>query len=420
MPLPLKLLIARRRVLRFAPVALVFFGLNAQGQCPTCPTTDCTTGCTITISSGTNVNVNANLGVGDKLCIQSGVTVTGWNVNFNSPTAQAVNCGTFNLGGNVTLNGQVTNNGTMNFNNLTVNGNGTVCNAAGASLNANNIQNNGDLSNAGSLSTTGNFTNNGGSTLCLTGAGTVDISGNFTVNGDVVASGTSNCITIGGVSRLNGGGTVMGTLDICDGSAGGSTFDIENGTVGAGVSACDAGAACGILPVVFAELALENNAGQWALRWEVAREVNTQYYRVETGPDWASVAQVGAVGATTYRSALPQGSTGDIYRVVAIDFDGNRTYSPSIEVSGGALTASVAVFQNPTTAGQAALVARELQNVPLQVIWRTSTGQVVASDSFTPQTSTAVFVSPENLSAGLYLAEVRTPAAQWTHRVILR
>ncbi|MFW5658839.1 MAG: hypothetical protein ACOCZ8_02540 [Bacteroidota bacterium] len=390
-------------------------------QCVALVTADCTTGCDFTVS-GANMNVNVNFtGPNQKLCILSGASITGsLNINFNGgsgPTAQIVNCGTIDINNLNTNSGTWINNGTLDIaGSFAPGGNTRFMNYGdwliGGDLNP---QNTTEIYNDGYMAVDGNFNMNG----AFQNAGLIDVSNTWQQNdGDVclesgseisanlllmnngTISGSGGCMHFGNGSSVVQGGTLSGTIDLCDN--GGPVSTSGSGTIDPSVTTCTATGCDAVLPILFSSVQLNTTPNRLELQW-LAQTPATgeERYWVQQGAAPSQLNDLDYLPATgqpgeihQYVYTLPKPTATTYYRVVEEDLSGARRFSRVLSYTPADALPRVVVQTAP---GQLTLSCEEA--VPVQVI--TVTGRRV----FDGQLHTRTKLS--GLSSGVYV--LKTP-----------
>lgn len=129
-----------------------------------------------------------------------------------------------------------------------------------------------------------------------------------------------------------------------------------------------------VLPVKFlgASASLLNGTGT-KVGWTVAQEINVDHYNVQRSTDgiiFLNVAQVGAVGSASYSWIDAYIGTGVVYyRILCVDKDNAKTYSPIVNIAANNKTLSVNVFPNPVVNSQLNIQLANMQigNISISV-----------------------------------------------------
>jgi hypothetical protein len=163
-------------------------------------------------------------------------------------------------------------------------------------------------------------------------------------------------------ATLNGASTAVG------GSAG--TTSLQSTNYGAGIGGnglvvttmtqsapAQVPLNCITLPVSFLDLTAVKENSSVLLTWQVAREVNTQYYIVERSTDGFNFT---AIGSTSFKEGPALGNTyqytddkvsatgGSLYyRIRELDTDGQFIYSKIVSVRLNNLSGKLSVYPNP-------------------------------------------------------------------------
>ncbi len=108
-----------------------------------------------------------------------------------------------------------------------------------------------------------------------------------------------------------------------------------------------------VLPVRFTGITLGGNSGNRVLGWQVAGESGIRHYVVErstNGRDFSVLASTPATGRNNYTWTDVLPIPGDVfYRVKAIGFSGDISYSRIVKGSSNPLTAQSAITPNPSS-----------------------------------------------------------------------
>lgn len=279
----------------------------AWGQCYTCLTDDCSTGCTYLITgSVSNPSYTLN-SASDKLCIAPGAVVTGnWNVNVNHPDATVVNCGTIRtssglnwnqghlvnygrieIAHSLTLNGgELTNHRALTVNvDLNINGSSVrFCNHDSVIVH-NNFNAAGEVQNNSVFQIRGHFQQNTG-TFCTEFQSLVhayDFSTQARVEGPAIGNGCA-LFMIGRTSTVNASGGLNGAIDFCDSTPPPSSPYVDNvsGTIGSNVSYC----VCrNVLSLDALSWQAEARDGQVHLTAQARQAVAWRHLRIERSQD---------------------------------------------------------------------------------------------------------------------------------------
>jgi hypothetical protein len=160
------------------------------------------------------------------------------------------------------------------------------------------------------------------------------------------------------------------------------------------------------LPVVFSLLNASCNNGAVNLSWKTSSEVNTVEFGVEKSSDgrnWSNIATVKATGQNgggqTYKVYDNSGS-GSLYRVVANDIDGKKTYSSVIK--GACTDGAFSVYPNPVLDKAAiGITLTSASKIKLSII--DSKGSTVLQEQqVVPAGSNILTMNLANLPKGIY------------------
>lgn len=194
---------------------------------------------------------------------------------------------------------------------------------------------------------------------------TIDL-GTLTASGGAPAGIVNTDIYL--LDFANGGGDGNGNTYIQDGagtyytpSNGNSYFVTTTGSTGTTKGGTNnpqyLGPNNSILPVLFTKLTGTANGCMANLAWQTASESNSAYYDVEAslnGTQFTKVAQVASknsVKGAAYNFAYAMGNGVNFYRLKAVDFDENYTYSGVVTVTGtGACGGGILVTVSPNPA----------------------------------------------------------------------
>ena len=386
---------------------LCFLPYWVIGQCITPLSDDCTTGCTYTIAADV-VNPTFNVNSGEKLCVESGVNVTGnWNVSI-AVGGTVVSCGNIDVGTISINSGTFFNYGSINTDNLNSGSNGILMNYGDwALVNGLNLNFGFEVYNEGLLEVGGDFNMNNDN---FRNAGIVDVDGTWRQNGgdlcldpgsEIIAdelqmnngtiSGSGGCMFFANSSPGNdvNNGSISGSVDICvDGGA--PTVNTPPATLASTVTNCDVSGCDGILPIVFSSVRLERQQSSLVIYWDATAPASGQaYYRIEQGQLPSQMSEVGRVWAggqpgelTRYAFTLGAPLPSGYYRIVEVDADGQSQKSPLLFYSfEDERQEVVKLLANPMPAQQVAwLVAAPDNSTATEVSIFTIDGRTVYSN----------------------------------------
>ncbi len=406
-------------ILRASIAAMLLMPALLHAQCPvvTALTEDCTTGCTYTITADAP-NHNYNVNSGEKLCVASGVSVTGnWNVNI-SPGASVVNCGSIDVGNISVNNGVFYNYGSVTTNNLNSGAGAALMNygdweiANGFNLNAGfeiynegffevggdfNV-NNGGFQNAGDVYINGTWRQNNGD-VCLQ-PGSEIIADDLQMNNGTIG-GSGGCMNFAsGTSIVQGSGSVSGTIDLCD--DGGAVSTSGGGTIASTVTTCASTGCDAVLPIVFSSVELLASEDRFELQWDAQTPATgEERYWVQAGASPSELVDIGfrlPIGQpgeiSRYTYALNRPTELTYYRVVEEDLSGARRFSRVLSYTPPDARPHVLV---KTAQGQLMLSCEEA--LPVQVL--TVTGRRIFDGQLDAR------LQLNGLSAGVYV--LKTP-----------
>lgn len=170
-----------------------------------------------------------------------------------------------------------------------------------------------------------------------------------------------------------------------------------------------------ILPVRGMSLRAHNEGSSVELSWSTVQEINTDRFVVEKSADgvnWSTVTSVKAAGNSNSRkeyAAADQAPFSPMcfYRVVAIDFDGKKTYSNSVVVKPSAMVGQLTAYPNPFAASINVKVdVSEARSASLRIF--SISGRAIRQMPWQLKkgTNTNVIADLQNVSAGLYFVDV--------------
>jgi hypothetical protein len=179
--------------------------------------------------------------------------------------------------------------------------------------------------------------------------------------------------------------------------------------------------ACSSLPVSWQGVSLDLQPKITVVSWQVADQVDNNYFTVERSVDGRSFEELGRAAATeatayTYTDREPLDGT-SFYRVRQTDFDGAFTYSPVVKSHRA--YSDIRLYPNLAKAGEVVTLElpEELQGGNFTAslldgngrqIWqKLMPGEVVQS------------LETNNLPEGVYLVNLRNEQVNWTGRLVI-
>lgn len=177
------------------------------------------------------------------------------------------------------------------------------------------------------------------------------------------------------------------------------------------------------LPVHFSLVNAKCGKSEVQLNWKTASEKNAADFAVEKSSDgrnWKTIATVKAAGQSNSEqsySFIDRNSNGGLYKIIANDIDGRKTYSSVIKADCEDAGES-SVYPNPVA--DIAIVSITLPTttkVSLRVI--DNNGRVVLQQQkIIPGGTTRLSVNLENLPAGIYTLNTSWISGNGTTRFI--
>ena len=151
--------------------------------------------------------------------------------------------------------------------------------------------------------------------------------------------------------------------------------------------------------------------GNVLLQWQTANEVNVSHYSITKSIDGKEFTVIGKVKANN-RSSNEYSFTDKLktealdgktvyYRIVGVDFDGQKQYSQVKSVALKVKSEGISVYPNPTN-GIVHIVGSNIKEVKLI----NYLGQQIATG--TNLSNDAIIINTKNLSKGLYIVQIIT------------
>lgn len=162
------------------------------------------------------------------------------------------------------------------------------------------------------------------------------------------------------------------------------------------------------MPVVFSNFYLENKKEYIACIWDVSLEVNTSHYVIERSTDGKSFEEIGTIKAGlskydfkdyNFQSLVNSGYLALNYRIVAVDYDGRKTYSTIQSIRFNNNT-KILVYPNPATSYINIVAENKIASISLIDV----NGKLLSQKNSINQTQTVLSVA--NISKGLIVAKV--------------
>lgn len=179
------------------------------------------------------------------------------------------------------------------------------------------------------------------------------------------------------------------------------------------------------LPVTLTSFTARAERASVALRWATATEQGTDLFRVERSTDggqiWAALGEVKAANAPqgrTYAFVDEAPQTGaNAYRLLILDFDGSRAYSPVQSLDFRAAQASATLYPNPAQ-DQFAVELPELAAPGSSLLVLNSLGQPIWTQELNGQRT--VRVSTQTWAAGVYYVRIFTGGQTKTQKLVIQ
>ena len=166
-----------------------------------------------------------------------------------------------------------------------------------------------------------------------------------------------------------------------------------------------------LLPIELGDFSVEDNDDDAIISWTTLSESNNDYFALEyslNGTDFDQLATINGAGNSTetlqyqytHENVSSLQTTQVYYRLVQIDFDGDRKASDII-ILNLQQSHDVKIYPVPAKRGQLVTVTgKELQSYTLYNSW----GQVVQARDYSSN-QTAIAIQTGNLSPGVYLLQ---------------
>ncbi|MDH5398904.1 MAG: polymer-forming cytoskeletal protein [Cyclobacteriaceae bacterium] len=330
---------------------------------------------TITTASNPLTVTTLDMGSGNTLNINSGVTFTVDNTGLDAFTTN--NNTTLNVVGDLVINGNLIVN-----NNLTLNVTGT-------------------------LTVNGDVTINNG--------GTLDIAGSVSVTGDLSA-GTNTDISV------NGDITVDGTLDTGNGSTVTGTGTVDAGTCIGEAAVCNDAQ----LPIKLLFFNANTGKQEVDLSWATYEEENFDYFSVERSPDGINFSEITRIKGNGWSQDIINYSFSDIspiygrsyYRLKSVDFDGYTEYFNIERVDYLGAIKLFSVFPNPVSAGRVQVSLSQDPGSQGKLTILNTLGREVYRINLTA--GVFKYEVPDFTQKGLFLFRIDLPGDTYTQRVLVK
>jgi hypothetical protein len=162
-----------------------------------------------------------------------------------------------------------------------------------------------------------------------------------------------------------------------------------------------------------------------SLRWATATEEGTSLFRVERstdgGQNWSALGDVKAANSPqgrTYSFVDDAPQTGsNSYRLLILDFDDSRAYSPVQSVGFRAAEATITLYPNPAQ-DQFAVELPELATPGSSLVVLNNVGQSIWTQELNGQRT--VRVNTQNWPAGVYSVRVLTNGQTETRKLVIK
>ena len=198
-------------------------------------------------------------------------------------------------------------------------------------------------------------------------------------------------------------------------------FDIYAGGTGSGFKISCLGTLVQVpLPIELIYFDGTCDQNEVIIVWTTASEINNDFFTVErseNGNNWEKLKVVDGAGnsssAITYKvydeMILQQN---EYYRLKQTDFDGNISYSKTINVQCSNNGSDILIYPNPTNGS---FVVEGMEENTEFVIYNTVGEKIISQKTNTGKTE----VRLENLSSGIYFIYFKTPSGYIVKKIIL-
>lgn len=286
----------------------------------------------------------------------------------------------------------------VNNNNLTINISGSSILILAAGLDAqNNLTVNVDA--GGDLSVYGDFEAKNGVSVAINGTasiygdlslnanGTIEIDGSLTVDGDIITSGNNN--------QAIGSGTLIVTGAVDADFAVAPTVSTDTGSLP--------------IDLVYFNARMENS-NTIVFEWETRSELNNEIFIIEmseNGMAWIEFTSENGAGTSSeaihyeLSEMVKSNSTKLYFRLKQVDYNGDYAYSKIVSVSNTNKNIEIVAYPNPVT--NYISVSSNIEVTQVKVL--DFEGAVY---SITMAENSEVQVQTENLTNGMYIAEITT------------
>ena len=181
------------------------------------------------------------------------------------------------------------------------------------------------------------------------------------------------------------------------------------------------------LPMHFISVAAQRKTGATLVRWKTAREVNVDRYEVERLSTSGSFSRIGQVKSHNsqdeseyeFNDGLPLVGTA-MYRIRAVDLDGQPIYSRIVSVSENNNTASFLVLNNPAHEAIYLSCSAAYKGVYQYELFNTS-GQLMQGGALQINGIDIITIPLAIKTApGIYLLNIRSEAYRFAKRIMVK
>lgn len=183
------------------------------------------------------------------------------------------------------------------------------------------------------------------------------------------------------------------------------------------------------LPVVFSEFKAYRQEHSVALTWRIVTEENAWKYEVEKSADARVFKKIGEVMATGGNGIIDYGFTDqnpfqgiNYYRLKALDLDATFTFTRIVKVATDEAISSGNLYPNPVTGKIVNLELLNLAKGRYDLTLVNTAGQVIYTKKIEhPGGSAFQLINiPENISTGVYSAEIRGSSMSVYKKLVIK
>jgi hypothetical protein len=183
------------------------------------------------------------------------------------------------------------------------------------------------------------------------------------------------------------------------------------------------------LPVVFSEFKAYQKEQAVTLAWKIVLEENTLKYEVEKSLDARVFTKIGEVIATGGSGTINYGFTDETpfagnnyYRLKVLDLDATFTFTRILKVAIGEAASAGNFYPNPVIGKSVNLELLNLPKGEYDLTLTNPSGQAIYTRkvSHTGGSTSQLITVPEQLSSGVYIAEIKGGVTKVTKKLVIK